>query len=123
MVRPEETEAMAERERLARRYRDLLGEYKTVNAELTDVAWTLADLEQQIAALDATANKTSPHTQQRLLDLRRQRDALEEQALQRMYRAEAMAEELARLRAALAAADPGAGRGQAEQPDEGAGSR
>lgn len=93
--------AAGERERLARRYRELLGEYKTVNAELADCSWTLAELEQQLAALEAAAAPGDQRVAGRLHALRRWRGALEEQVLTYMYRAEALADELARLRAAL----------------------
>mgnify|MGYP005866082247 CR=1 FL=1 len=101
MAQRDSTAAAGERERLARQYRDLLGEYKTVNAELADHSWTLAELEQQIAALEAAATPGDQRAAERLRALRRWRGTLEEQVLAHMYRVEAIAAELARLRAAL----------------------
>ncbi|MFQ3661110.1 MAG: hypothetical protein SNJ69_01815 [Chloroflexaceae bacterium] len=96
-----DTAAPQEREDVARRYRELLSTYKTINAEVAELAWSLADLEQQIATLAASTGVAGARLRQRLRDLRHQRDALEEQALQRMDQAEAIAGELARLRRAL----------------------
>ncbi|NWF81715.1 MAG: hypothetical protein HXY37_16985 [Chloroflexi bacterium] len=101
MAQRDSTAAAGERERLVRQYRDLLGEYKTVNAELADRSWTLAELEQQIAALEAAAAPGDRRAAGRLRALRHWRGTLEEQVLAHMYRAEAIAAELARLRAAL----------------------
>lgn len=95
------TAAPVEREDVARRYRELLSTYKTLNAELAEMAWSLADLEQEIATLTAATGAAGARVRQRLRDLRRQRDILEEQSLQRMEQAEAIAAELGRLRRAL----------------------
>jgi predicted nucleic acid-binding Zn-ribbon protein len=96
-----DTVAPEEREDVARRYRELLSAYKTLNAEVADLAWALADLEQEIATLAAATGAAGARARQRLRDLRRQRDALDEQALRQMDQAETIAAELARLRRAL----------------------
>jgi len=96
-----DTVAPPEREDVARRYRELLSTYKTINAEVAELAWSLADLEQEIATLAASTVAAGARLRQRLRDLRQQRDALEEQALRRMDQAEAIAAELARLRQTL----------------------
>jgi predicted nucleic acid-binding Zn-ribbon protein len=101
-MEPSGNRAEHEREELRRRYRDQLGQYKSANAELADISWTLAELEQQIATLEAEeqAAPTAPLTR-RISDLRRWRSSLEEHVLRHMYRAEAIAAEVALLRAAL----------------------
>ncbi|MGQ9928535.1 MAG: hypothetical protein ACUVS4_16920 [Chloroflexaceae bacterium] len=95
--------APEERENVVRQYRELLSAYKTLNAEVTELAWVLADLEQEIGTLTAATGAAGARVRQRLRDLRRQRDALEEQALRQMDQAETIAAELARLRRALGA--------------------
>lgn len=78
--------------------RELLGTYKTVNAELADLTWTLAELEQQIATLaDETAASPSPGATQRLDDLQRWQDTLEERILRLMYRADELMAAIERL--------------------------
>jgi len=88
----------AERARLQKQQRDLLGALKTVNAELADLSWTLAELEQQIAAL--AADQHAQHeaaAARRIGDLQRWRSAIEERVLRHMFRADALAAELAAL--------------------------
>lgn len=83
--------------RLHTQRRELLGALKTVNAELSDLEWSLAELEQQIRTLSAElGGEHSAAVERRLRDLRRWRDYMEERALRYMYRAE-------ELNAALAA--------------------
>lgn len=92
----------AERAQLRLRYRDRLDQYRSLNAELSDLSWTLADLEQQIAALGAQLGDTSDPAQlRRIGDLRRWKEALEENILQHMYRTEELAAEVAELRRQL----------------------
>lgn len=87
----------AEQERRNKQQRELLGALKTVNAELADLEWTLAELEQQIGALAAELTGAyDSAVERRLRDLRRWRGVLEERVLRQMYRAE-------ELNAALAA--------------------
>lgn len=91
-----------ERAQLRLRYRERLDQYRSVNGELSDLSWTLADLEQQIATLSSQQG-TLPDVRQerRINDLRRWRDALEENILQHMYHTEALAAEVAELRQLL----------------------
>lgn len=92
----------AERAQLRLRYRDVLDQYRSMNAELSDLSWTLADLEQQIAALDAQPGAASDAAYtRRVSDLRRWKEALEENVLQHMYRTEELAAEVAELRRQL----------------------
>lgn len=94
--------ALPERERLVKQYREQISQYKSVNAELADLEWTLADVERQIGDLRAaTGAFDSPAATQRLTDLERWKSALEEQILQRLYRAEALAAAVAKLREEL----------------------
>jgi predicted nucleic acid-binding Zn-ribbon protein len=80
------------------RRRELLGTYKTVNAELADLTWTLAELEQQIATLtDEAAVSPSPSASRRLDDLQRWQDTLEERILRLMYRADELMAAIERL--------------------------
>ena len=86
-----------DQERHNKQQRELIGALKTINAELADLEWTLAELEQQIAALAATLEGAYElAVERRLRDLRRWREVLEERVLKQMYRAE-------ELNAALAA--------------------
>ncbi len=90
--------AFPERERLVKLYREQIGAYKSVNAELADLEWTLADVERQIGSLreqsDAAGAAASAW---HLRDLEHWKNALEEGVLQRMYRAEALATAIAQL--------------------------
>jgi chromosome segregation ATPase len=100
----ERTEQPADdsREQLRRQYREQLGRYKSANAELADVSWTLSDLEQQIGALESDlAQHNDERLARRIRDLRRWRESLEETVLQHMYRTEDLCAEIAQLRAAL----------------------
>ena len=88
-----------EHERLRQQQRALLGALKTLNAERADLEWTLAELEQQIAALHSEGED---HTvARRISDLRRWRSTLEDRVLRHMYRAEELEAEIGRLRALL----------------------
>jgi hypothetical protein len=87
----------AEDELLHEQRRKLLSTYKTINGELADLTWTLAELEQQIAALTAEASPT-PELSTRLDDLRRWQGLLEERILRHMYRADELMAELAHLK-------------------------
>lgn len=102
---------LPERERLLKQYREQVGHYKSVNAELADLEWTLADVERQIEALRREAAATPDEAiARRLHDLTRWKGSLEEGILQRLYRVEALVAAIARLRAELNlqdAADPG----------------
>lgn len=86
----------AEDELMLDRRRKLLSTYKTINGELADLTWTLAELEQQIAALTAEAPPI-PELSTRLDDLRRWQGLLEERILRHMYRADELMAELAHL--------------------------
>ena len=88
-----------EHERLRQQQRSLLGALKTVNAERADLEWTLAELEQQIAALRADAGDHA--VARRLNDLRRWRSTLEDRVLRHMFRAEELEAEIGRLRELL----------------------
>lgn len=91
-----------ERSQLQLRYRDRLDQYRSLNAELSDLSWTLSDLEQQIAALSAQPDGQPGAAQhRRISDLRRWKEALEENILQHMYRTEELAAEVAELRRLL----------------------
>jgi phage shock protein A len=95
------------REQLRQRYRNQLSQYKSANADLADIAWTLSELEQQISGLEADPEwQTNPQLARRISDLRRWRGTLEETALRHMYRAEELLTEVAQLRTALAQAAP-----------------
>jgi chromosome segregation ATPase len=101
----ERTEPLSgdDRAQLREQYRNRLGQYKSANAELADIAWTLSELEQQIVALEADlAREDDPQLARRISDLRRWRGSLEETVLRHMYRAEELLGEVAELRAALA---------------------
>jgi septal ring factor EnvC (AmiA/AmiB activator) len=102
---------LPERERLLKQYREQVGHYKSVNAELADLEWTLADVERQIEALRREAAATPDEAiARRLHDLTRWKGSLEEGILQRLYRVEALVAAIARLRAELNlqdAAEPG----------------
>ncbi|EFO79668.1 hypothetical protein OSCT_2450 [Oscillochloris trichoides DG-6] len=90
---------------LRQHYYDQLSRYKSANAELADVAWTLAELEQQIANLEGDFERTNDERiAHRLRDLRRWRGSLEETVLRNMYRAEALLAEVTQLRQELDAA-------------------
>lgn len=94
--------AFPERERLMKLYREQIGQYKSVNAELADLEWTLADVERQIAELRMHEEPVAEVMQaRRLSDLERWKSSLEEGILQRLYRAEALAAAVAGLRDAL----------------------
>ena len=83
---------------LQQRRRELLGIYKTINGELADLNWTLAELEQQIATLAAEVTVAAhPETRLRLLDLRRWQGALEERILSHLYRVDEVLAALERL--------------------------
>lgn len=102
MDRQENGPAVSEHEWLLKQYREQLSEYKTVNAELADLAWTLAELEQQIAGLrDEIAVQSGEQPEARLRDLQRWHEGLEERVLRQMFRAEALAQEVAELRRSL----------------------
>jgi hypothetical protein len=88
---------IAEDECQAERRRELLSTYKTINGELADLTWTLAELEQQIATMAAEVSPP-PEISMRLQDLRRWQGLLEERILGYMYRADELMAELARLR-------------------------
>ncbi len=91
------------RTQLHQQYHNQLSQYKSANAALADVAWTLSELEQQIRTLDAELEReASPQLARRINDLRRWRGVLEETVLRHMYRAEEILAEVTRLRAALA---------------------
>jgi hypothetical protein len=94
MARPSEAETAEDVRR-----RELLGSYQTVNGELADLTWTLAELEQQIALLtDEAATSAKPTIITRLNDLRRWQSTLEERILRLMYRADELMAALERLR-------------------------
>jgi len=85
------------------RYHEALAEYKSVNGELSDLSWTLAELEQQIASLVAEhIARPEPSLERRLRDLRRWKESLEETVLRHMYRAEELAAALAEMRRTIA---------------------
>ncbi len=87
---------------LRQQYHEQLSRYKSANAELADVAWTLAELEQQIANLEEDFERThDERIAHRLRDLRRWRGVLEETVLRHMYRAEAISAEVDKLRQVL----------------------
>jgi septal ring factor EnvC (AmiA/AmiB activator) len=91
-----------QRDQLRQEYRDQLGQYKSANAELADIAWTLSELEQQISALETDLEHgPDPQLARRISDLRRWRGVLEETVLRHMYRTEELLAEVAQLRAAL----------------------
>ncbi|MBX0331397.1 hypothetical protein K2Z83_27475 [Oscillochloris sp. ZM17-4] len=97
-----DTQADDSREQLRQQYREQISQYKSANAELADVAWTLSELEQQISALEAElAEHEDKHLARRIRDLRRWRSSLEDSVLRQMYRAEEIAGEVAQLRTAL----------------------
>jgi uncharacterized protein YdcH (DUF465 family) len=87
-------------------YREQLSQYKSVNAVLHDLAWTLSELEQQIAALLGDVDTTDENETQRLSDLRRWKSALEDSVLRQMLRADELAAQVASVRARLRA-EPG----------------
>jgi chromosome segregation ATPase len=92
-----------ERARVHQRYRKLLAEYKSVNAELSDLSWTLAELEQQIGGLlEEYAAHPERSLERRLRDLRRWKESLEESVLRHMYRAEELADLLTEMRRTIA---------------------
>jgi predicted nucleic acid-binding Zn-ribbon protein len=95
------TESLStDQERMRQQQRALLGALKTVNAERADLEWTLAELEQQLAALHSEGD--DPTVARRINDLRRWRSTLEDRVLRHMYRAEELEAEIGRLRAQLA---------------------
>lgn len=105
----ERTESPADdsREQLRRQYRAQLSRYKSANAELADVSWTLSELEQQIATLeDELSQHHDAQLARRISDLRRWRDTLEETVIRHMYRAEEISAEVDQLRSALSAEQP-----------------
>jgi hypothetical protein len=82
------------------RRRELLSIYKTINGELADLNWTLAELEQQIATLAAeSSDATHPEARLRLLDLRRWQGALEERILGHLYQIDEVLAALEQLQA------------------------
>lgn len=88
----------AEGDLVQQQRRELLSIYKTINGELADLNWTLAELEQQIASLTAELSvATHPETQRRLLDLRRWQGALEERILSHLYQIDEVLAALERL--------------------------
>ncbi len=89
------------REQLHQQYRDQLSQYKSANASLADIAWTLSELEQQIGTLE-TNQEPDPQLARRISDLRRWRSTLEETVLRHMYRTEELMATVAQLRTALA---------------------
>ncbi|WP_129628116.1 hypothetical protein [Candidatus Oscillochloris fontis] len=92
---------------LRQQYQEQLSRYKSANAELADVSWTLAELEQQIANLAEDYERSNDERiAHRLRDLRRWRDVLEETVLRNMYRTDAISAEVAQLRQALEADSP-----------------
>jgi septal ring factor EnvC (AmiA/AmiB activator) len=100
---PQSTDGRAQ---LHQQYRNQISQYKSANAELADIAWTLSELEQQISALEADlAQEHTPHLARRISDLRRWRGALEETVIRHMYRTEELLAEVDQLRAALAEND------------------
>jgi chromosome segregation ATPase len=102
-----EPEARSAREELRQQYRDQLSRYKSANAELADISWTLSELEQQLSALEADlSHEASESLERRIRDLRRWRGALEENVLRHMYRTEELLSTVAQLRNALQQADP-----------------
>lgn len=101
-MEPTEQPTIDNREVLRRQYREHLSRYKSANADLADIAWTLSELEQQIGGLeDERKQSNDPYLSQRLSDLRRWRDSLEEAVLRHMYLTEELSTEIAQLRAAL----------------------
>ena len=96
---PRTNSLSTEQERLRQQQRALLGALKTVNAERADLEWTLAELEQQIAAL---SREEGDHAvARRVNDLRRWRSTLEDRVLRHMFRAEELEAEIWRLRELL----------------------
>jgi uncharacterized protein YdcH (DUF465 family) len=93
-------------EQLHSMYREQLSQYKSANAVLHDLAWTLSELEQQIATMqDESADAPPDKAQvQRLSDLRRWKAMLEDTVLRQMLRADELAAQVARVRADLHAA-------------------
>lgn len=101
-MEPTEPATEQSRQQLFRHYREQLSRYKSANAELADVAWTLAELEQQISTLEADlAQNYDDYLAQRIKDLRRWRDSLEESVLQHMFLADELSDQVAQLRTAL----------------------
>jgi uncharacterized protein YdcH (DUF465 family) len=97
-----EPQSEDDREQLRQQYRNQLSQYKSANAELADIAWTLSELEQQISALEAERERNADaHLARRISDLRRWRGALEETVLRHMYRTEEIMATVAQLRIAL----------------------
>jgi predicted nucleic acid-binding Zn-ribbon protein len=91
-----------ERAQLRLRYRERLNQYRSLNAELSDLSWTLADLEQQIAGLRGQLGDPPEAAQaRRITDLRRWKETLEENILKHMYHTEELAAEVAELRRLL----------------------
>ncbi|NJM07152.1 hypothetical protein HC891_14660 [Candidatus Gracilibacteria bacterium] len=91
-------------DRLHKLYREQLSQYKSANAVLHDLAWTLAELEQQITALisDASEREQTDETHtRRLSDLQRWKTALEDSVLRQMLRADELAAQVASARAQL----------------------
>lgn len=86
---------------LAAQYREQISQYKSLNAELADLEWTLTDVERQVAALRQPSDLSTSSDPQRISDLERWKNALEEQILQRLYRVETLATSIAHLRLAL----------------------
>ncbi|NNJ13563.1 hypothetical protein EKD04_024875 [Chloroflexales bacterium ZM16-3] len=97
-----ESQVGGSREQLRQQYREQLSQYKSANAELADISWTLSELEQQIGTLEGElAAHDDKHLARRIRDLRRWRSSLEDSVLRRMYRAEALSAEVDQLRSAL----------------------
>lgn len=97
-----EATTASERERVHKRFREQLAEYKSVNAELSDLSWTLAELEQQLAGLAQAPDAQDSKVERRLGDLRRWKESLEENVLRHMYRAEELAASIAEMRRTIA---------------------
>ncbi|MEI7770816.1 MAG: hypothetical protein WCI67_12535 [Chloroflexales bacterium] len=98
-----ETQPGNSSEPLRQQYHRQLSQYKSANAELADIAWTLSELEQQISTLEtALAEEADPQLARRISDLRHWRGALEETVIRHMYRTEELRAALTQLRAALA---------------------
>jgi DnaJ-domain-containing protein 1 len=87
------------REQLQHTYREYLSQYKSINAELSDLAWTLADLEQQITLLTGRFNEApDSHIEQRLHDLQHWKESLEDIVLRQMDRADELSILIGELR-------------------------
>jgi peptidoglycan hydrolase CwlO-like protein len=93
MIMAEGVIAMSERAE----YRERLSHYKTLNESVHNLHWDLQELEEQIATLHAEAQSDvakAPRIAQRIADLRRWKDVLEERLLRQMIAADELAAEL-----------------------------